>query len=823
MNRPWLRPLIAAVIVVAVTTAGVFVGLALSQPSAVVEAPLVRLPMEPAEVLAASAGEGDDGAPFSESTATIPVVSEPYEGLSPETIALLDAMTEASDPLDALATPAVESAGDYGVSLFSRGDDPCAEEGADDCPDGVRGTVLALYGSEPLEARALVNPPSYSDDPYSEVSCPTVAPEAGAITLGVATNKPTTLSIDYWPETSARGAADTVHLDVALDPVEEADWDAHSGDRNTLLQAYWVQHCVRIGGLEPGVGYVGTVTSIPRDELSGGRNTRISFSAAGNARPATEVLPSGNGMLYVTTYHELDVDATISARLLAVGEAATCDVDSPNELRSVYSEQVSGVSGEWLRDNGYGDEFLRRTSTAYYVPEGSYLVVCVSQAKQDAPSWLDENPLRAERFLVTSPDRTVAVVTVRAVVPAAGELPDSALVSASTVEGQLCGSVESADRGAGFDYGVFTNTTLCDATSTIGRALGSDGSLAIATRARHDGDSNYGLYLLDLAPLVCVGDCPDLPAPSSYSIPLGARESAEATVRLNVSWEQGNQNGASAWEVEQLSSWTLPDVVPDAPRMDTSRVLTAAPIVSGLPLDHMNVFFSLVPDRPVEYAATLHGDCEFSDDTALGTATTRQLTGNATGPVQLTFLNVCFGARYEVEVSLTDSNGVTTTYSPSFGYGERWLGGRITTPRLQTTVDYAVDLSTPATSSGVWLVDSVELWIDGRYVSDLADEGSCLGAATLTAVGNGVLASFATESRGQIRVSLYLADGRNRVNADGSVTTECSAALTGRASRQSFDFDINARSFHVDPYTTSHTTIESSRLELSVDITRVQS
>ena len=821
MNRIWLRPLVASVLVIAVTTAAVFVGLALSQPNAVVQAPPASLPMEPAEVLAASTGADEEGGPLSESIGTVPVVAEPYEGVSPETTALFDAMTEASDPMDALATPAVESAGDYGISLFSGGDDPCADDAGEDCPEGVSGTLLALYGSEPLEVRALVNPPTYSDDPYSEVSCPAVAREAGSISLGVATNKPTTLRIDYWPAASVGGGADTMRLDVALDPAEEADWDAHSGDRDTLLQAYWVQHCSLITGLDPDVEYVANITSTPREGLGGGRATRIWFTSSGNVRPATEVLPSGNGMLYVTTYHELDVDATISARLLEVGEAATCDVESEDEVRSVYRQHVSGVDGGWLRDNGFGDEFLRRTSTAYYVPEGSYLAVCVSQEKQDAPSWRDENPLRAERFLVASPDRTVPVVKLRAIVPGRGELPDSALVTASTVEGQLCGGVASPGRGEGFAYAEFTNITLCDSTSTIGRSLGGDGNFSITTITHHDGDTNRGVYLLDLAPLVCVGDCPELPAPTSYSIPLGARESAEATVRVNVSWEQGNHNGVAAWEVEQLSSWTLPDVVPDAPQLDTSQVLRASPILSGLSLDHMNVFFSLVPDRQVEYSATLHGDCEFGDDGALGTATTRQLSGNASGPVQLTFLNVCFGARYEVEVSLTDSDGVTTTYSPSFGYGERWLGGSITTPLLLTAVDYSVEVSTPASSSGVWLVDSVELWIDGRYVSDVIDEGACLGAATITAIGTRVVASFATESRGQIRASLYLADGSNRVNADGSVTSECSEPLTDRPSRQNFDFDIYARSFHVDPYPTSHSTIESSRLEVTVDLTRV--
>lgn len=825
MNTHWLRYLLATITVIAIAVGMVFVGINLSR-EVPVSAPVAPLPRIPAEVIAPSTSD-PEAEPVAEEpgepTGTVSVVETPYEGLTPETTDLLRAMTEADDPLDALApvtSDELPSGDDLGISLFEGADDPCAE-GGEDCPEGIRSSIFALYGEEALEIRALAEPPTYEEDPYSEVVCPAAPESTTALTLGVATNKPTTLLIEYWPSGSSRWDPAAVRVDVPLDPTEEADWDAHAGDRSGRGQAYWVQHCVRLEGLDPDVTYLASIRAVPRGDGSGYRSTRVEFAVGGGERPATEVLPAGNGILYVTTYHELDVDAKITARLLDVAEQATCEGDRDDWIEAVYGEEVSGVDFYWLRDNGYGDQFNRRSSVAYYVPEGSYLAVCVTQQKEDSPSWLDENPLRAERFLVTAPDQTIPVVTVRALIPGSGAEPDRVTIGASTVEGQFCGAVYSPSSGEDYSSRDFNNSPLCDFSSRVGQALGTDANLVISTSAEHGDSTNRGVYALDLARDVCIGSCPVLPPTSTYSLPLGTREASEGGVRIRVDWEQGRQNGASAWEIEELPSETVPDGERGGPRLDTSQELVASELLYGLPIDHVNVWTMLVPDRPVDYVATLLGDCYIGDTDALGYPTTTEIEGSTSGPVMLEFVNVCFGERYGILVHMTDAEGLTTVYSSEAGTDERWYGSHVTTPLLEIPVDYAFSIETYNSDSDQWIVDSVELWIEGRKLADLYPEGTCIGAGGLESAASDVMARFSTFSHVELRLSVYLADGVNRVQPDGTVVAECTDQITRRPLQQRIAFDMNTEGFHTDPYQTIHTIAGTSRFDVTLDMKRV--
>ena len=825
MNTPWLRHLLAGLCVVAVAVGMLLVGVNLSKP-ATSSNPNAPLPTVPAEVIAPDRGDADAEPAVAPGTSvgSIDVVEAPFEGLTPGTSALLDAMTEADDPLDALspASDELPSGDDLGISLFDGADDPCADaEDAEDCPEGIHSTVLALYGTEPLEIRALADPPSYEDDPRSEVVCPTEPDSTSAVTLGVATNKPTTLRVEYWPTGSTRFSPESGRLDVALDAAEESDWDAHAGDRSHPMQAYWVQHCVRIDGLDPDVEYLASIRAIPRHDESAYRTQRIEFRVGGGVRPATEVLPAGNGILYVTTYHEIDVDARITARLLDAGEEATCVGDRDDWIDAVYGEEVSGVDFYWLQDNGYGDQFTRRSSMAYYVPEGSYLAVCVTQEKEDAPSWLEDHPLRAEQFFVTAPDQTIPVVKVRALVPGPGATPDRVTIGASTVEGQFCGAVYSPRSGGEYANSDFANAMLCDFTSRVGQLIGSDGNLVISTTAEHGDADNRGVYALDLAGSVCVGGCPELPRAAEYSLPLGARDASEGSVNIRVEWEQGRQNGAEAWEIEELPSALVPDEESDGPRLDTSQRLLADPMLYGLPIDHMNVWTRLIPDRPVDYVATLLGDCFLDDTDALGHATRPVIEGTTSGPVMLEFTNVCFGERYGLQVQLTDGDGLTTVYSSAAGGDERWTNARVSTPLLEVPVDYAVNFATYDSDSDQWLVDYVELWVEGRKLADLYPEGTCIGAGMVESAAHDVTARFGTSSRVELRISVYLADGTNRVQSDGTVVAECTDQIMSRPLQQRIAFDMSTRAFHTDPYETIHTIAGTSRFDVTLDVKRV--
>jgi hypothetical protein len=821
MNKPWLKHLLAAICVIAVMVGMVVVGYNLSRPAPASPAanPLPRID---AEVIAPSRNDVDDEPGVQ--TGTIDVVETPYEGLTPETVDLLGAMTEADDPLDALVPAAADelpSGDDLGISLFEGADDPCAEDGAEDCPEGIRSAIFALYGSEPLIVRAMAEPPSYESDPYSEVVCPAAPESTTALTLGVATNKPATLLIDYWPSTSTRWGSETVSVEAPLDPLEEADWDAHTGDRDLLLQSYWVQHCVRLEGLDPDVSYIANIRTMPRDDEGSFSSTRFDFAVGGGERPATEVLPAGNGILYVTTYHERDVDARITARLLDLAEVAACEGDYDDWIEPVFGKEVSAVDFGWLRDNGYGEQFQRRSSMAYYVPEGSYLAVCVTQEKEDAPSWIEDNPLRSERFIVTSPDQTIPVVSIRGLIPGSGPDPDRVTISASTVEGQLCGAVFSPGSGGEYVNSDFTNAMLCDFTSRVGQALGTDANLVITTAAERGDSVNRGAFALNLASNVCIGTCPVLPADATYSLPLGARALSEGGVRIQVTWEQGRQNGATAWEIEELPGERVPDGERGGPRLDTNQALNASEALYGLPLDHVNLWTQLIPDRPVDYVATLIGDCVLDGTDALGYPTTTRLEGSTSGPVMLQFLDVCFGERYGLQVTMTDAEGLTTVYSSEPGTDVRWYRAAITTPLLVVPVDYSFDIETYGTASSQWIVDYVELWIEGRVVAELIPAGTCIGAGRLESAATDVTAAFGSMADVEIRISAFSADGTNRLQPDGTVIAECTDQLTTRPLLQRIAFDMSTQGFHMDPYETIHTIAGTLRFDVNLYIKRV--
>ena len=693
----WLLPVLAGIAVLAVGTASaimafVLLGGGASSPDSAADAPSEAatevVPLiapvgygdEPPPVDLDGDPDTDDVSPYlgsetvpASTAGEPPAIAEGSDGviigsdpasiadlIAPETLALIDTLAVAEDPT---AVPAI-------VPLVDGGD-PCAlpDAPSESCPDGLRSRILSSTALPPLFMWATTSPVIADSPPLTSLACDPVELAEGEARFAVGTNLPATVTITYWPMGN-RADARTLSLDTPESQVAlfEAD-PPRDGAPFTVLK-----HCVVLDELELATRYQVEVVA---ETEAGERRERTHYLALGVdlTRPPARIIPIGLNVVLASAAHRDGETVLLRAGLLSPDSSTDCaDIDTLPQLELVSGTSTARVTLASLERNGYLPEFTQRTGGGFFIPEGRNALICLTSYDDDRPSWNWQVADFTTSTIVQSPDVAVPRVTW-----SGASVRDRSGVSELYVSLAARGTPECGERG--ITVPVYDNwfTTepdrgivLCERFALDGYNFVNTGTFVVRVATRVDGEYKTTSLGLPLGRDRCIGVCEALPPTSHYSIALPIVEVpsglcgssfgecdpptsavSAGTVQLRVDWEHGARNGAETWNVGPIVEAAGVPPVFDVPQFDTAAFPRFVEDVSGTRLE-----FELRSDRPVDYRATLSGDCLLPD-----TVTVVEGRFEST-PERVSFANPCRGATYRVEIELIDDAGRSAQYGP---------------------------------------------------------------------------------------------------------------------------------------------------------------
>ena len=836
----WLLPVLAGITAIAVGAASALIAFVLvggapdvePAPEQTSEAATETVPFispvsygdEALSVNDTAAPETDDVSPYlgSESVPVVPldddglpVGSDPAsiaDLVDDETLAAVETVMAAEDPA---SVPGI-------VPLFDGGD-PCALPGApsESCPEGLRSRILSLTGLPPLQLTATPSPSIGDTSVRDRLVCDPFELAEGELRLGIGTNQPASVTITYWPQGNRADARElslvTPESQVAL---FEADLPS-DGDPALVLK-----HCVVLDGLDPNARYeVRVVAETP----GGDRLERtITVSLRLNlSRPPATIVPIGDNIIVVSATHRFGETLLLRSGLLDDGDDADCtDVDRLYDLELVSEPTTARTSTEWLTRNGYSIDFTERTSGAFFVPEGRNALVCLSTYDDSRPSWNLDLADYTYGTVVQAPDYTVPRVTW-----IGAAVRESARISELTVALGPRGGGTCATRGITVPFAperfgsADGGVALCDALTLDGYGYANTGHLIVRAAARAGDGVKTTSAGLPLGHVRCVGLCDVLPPTSYYtvalplvSVPSGLCGSSfgdcepptsavsGGTIQLRVEWEHGARNGAQSWNMGPIvEAEGVPESF-DVPQFDRTAVPRFVSNASGTFVE-----FDLRSDRPVNYRATLLGDCVRPDTVTIVEGRWESLLDS-----RVSFANPCRGATYLIAVELVDDEGRSAMYSPSTSGSIWWSYLDIPGTPTRLNVSYRVTLLDDdgrATS-----VSQATVMISGnRFFNDWWTRDRCV-------FGSEAADFDATNDRGielpdvvPITASFTLRDGLGAsMGADDDGFADCDLATPGG---DTITVDTSVLLSELRSTGTYNVTAENERLRLSMTIT----
>ncbi|MBX9471699.1 hypothetical protein [Microcella sp.] len=686
----WLLPVLAGITAIAVGTASALIAFVLvggapeSEPApvatAVSEAATETVPF------IAPVGFGDeappldlDGDPETDDVSpylgseTVPAVDVDDEGtpigadptsiadlIDAETLAAVDTVMAADDPA---SVPGI-------VPLFTGGD-PCALPGApsESCPEGLRSRILSLTGLPPLQLTVTPSPSIGDTSVRDQLVCDPFELVDGELRLGIGTNQPATVTITYWPQGNRADARElslfTPESQVAL---FEADLPSE-GDPALVLK-----HCIVLDGLDPNARYeVRVVAETPGGELL---ERTITVSLRVNlGRPPARIVPVGDNMIVVSAMHRYGETMLLRGVLHDDDYDYDCStVETGAPLRLVGEPVTQRSDTEWLARNGFSNQFTERTSGAFYVPEGRNALVCLSSYDDSRPSWNWEVADYTYSSVVQAPDYTVPRVTwINTTVRPSARLSEVTVVLGPR-GGGACAARGITVPFAPERYDDPDIPPLCAGVNLDGFNYYNTGHLIVRAGARVADGVKWTSAGLPLGFQRCAGFCDTLPERSYYTIalplvpvPSGLCGSSfgdcdpptssvsGGTVHLRVDWEHGARNGAESWSMGPIVEAEGVPFLLYEPQFDRTAVPRYVNDASG-----RRVEFDLRSDRPVNYRATLLGDCFLPE-----TVTVVEGRWENLGDSLVSFANPCRGATYSIHVDLIDDEGVSAAYGPT--------------------------------------------------------------------------------------------------------------------------------------------------------------
>lgn len=685
MSR-YLLPLISTVVAIVVAVGAVLVGMRFAAPSEVdvptgTEIVPVLEPVSTGDE--APPAEADDGTlitspAVAEREVRVPAASS--TDLDPGLAEVIDTLTAAVDPAAALL--ALDLPFDSIGSAL--GGDPCAPresapgEGApsDDCPEGLRSTVLPLVSVPEFSMIGQAFPPTYDQyladgNPFGgTLWCDGLVAGEGQVTFGILASAPGTFTVEYWP-TASPGESTTV-TGIVTDAALADAYAAALPTAESLLDLPIVQMCVVLDGFEPDTAYTAVVRGIDFDLRSAAPHTLRFHSAGAPVHPGAQIRTVGENLVFVSGLHP--ADQTVSIRVTSVGTGATPDCAARATIAPLTQADTT-VTAEQLAALRAFPDFDRKHVETFQVPEGSTVLVCVRwYAGGDATSWERQQPLFESSTILQAPDRLVPIVTLQSLTGAAEGQLDVVGVQVASAEGSACSSPLTISVTARLPL------PICESTGGGVRSesdrlwdVGFDGDLVVSLTPRlTTGESAETRFLIPAGDYGCRGECVEPPS-SWYVVHLDpvrqgtglcgsffgsdctppSREVVAGSAVLSVAWVQGESNGRADWNVAPTVDIAPEYVVPPAPVLNTDNVWTFSEPDYRRP--DVTASLLLEVDRPVDYTIT------FGPETAIaqrcGSEGVLQVSGRVESSATVQMPGVCLGGTYQAQIELVDDAG----------------------------------------------------------------------------------------------------------------------------------------------------------------------
>ena len=693
----WLLPVIAGFTAIAVGVASALVAFVLvggtAAPAEPEAAPVVETEVVP---LIAPVGYGDvappvdlDGDPETDDvspylgSATVPVstasgeppvLDEGSDGaiigsdpgsiadlIDAETLAAIETLAAADDPA---ALPGI-------VTLFDGGD-PCAlaDAPSESCPEGLRSRILSLTGLPPLFMFATTSPTIGDPADPDLLTCEPFELAEGEVRFAIGTNMPADVTVTYWP---LGNRADARELFLPTPESQVALFEANpprAGEPFTVLK-----HCLVLFGLQPDTRYQ---VSVVAETSAGERATRTHYVSlnVNLGRPPARIVPFGDNVVLASATHRYGETLLMRGGLLGDDDVANCaNIDRLAALQFLAEPTTRRTSTEWLERNGYLNEFTELTSAAFFVPEGRNALICLSSYDDSRPSWNWEVADYISSAVVQAPDVTIPTVTW-----IGASLRESAGIQQVNVALTPRGAPECGYRALTvpiapdrFSLEPSGGIVLCENLALDGYNFVNTGNFIVRASARLAGGFKDASAGLPLGRDRCVGLCETLPPTSYYSIALPLVEVASGlcgssfgvcepptsavsggTIQLRVDWEHGARNGAEEWSMSPIIEAAGVPWLVEEPQFDTTARPRYVSDSSGARLE-----FDLRSDRPVNYRATLLGDCMLPETVTVVEGRWQNLLDS-----RVAFANPCRGATYNILVELVDDEGRSVAYGP---------------------------------------------------------------------------------------------------------------------------------------------------------------
>jgi hypothetical protein len=676
-----------------------------------------------------------------------------------EVAAAVTAIGSADDPVTVYDLPVLDGEGD-----------PCASDAdpSAECPDGIRGTILGITGTA-FAVFPVLNPPLPAEGGYS-VQCPAsdppIDPEArDRMRFGVGSTAPAaSMTVVYHPVGQPDAAREITAMTTADARTTWEESPFIAAGAKPLIS-----HCFTLDELDPALRYQVTVTA---EGDAGATDTESRYFGLEQdlTRPPVRIVPLLQNVIFTSVPHRAGQSVSVKALPLGDGGPTECGAEEGLlALPPVTEPTTTQVDIEYLESNGFLPDFAKRTGQAFYLEEGSSVLLCLFVYDDDRPSWSWDTAEYRYSVAVHAPDVTVPTVT----------LTDIRLHPSFRSDGHV--SIRAEERG-GRDCGgrSFTLATveelyfasgefeelLCNQDELSGGGNVRSGDVivqAIIGEARN-------AVLLPLSSLACSGAC-ELPESATYQLLLPTTpvasglcgssfgdcepptsEVAAGTATFRVDWVQGNQNGQSGWAVGELAESTPETAPADRPRLNTRAAVVEVTDGSGF---HLEV--ELATDRPAGFAAVLSGDCILPD-------TVIEVTGETGTDGRLVrFADVCHGSSYRVSVLLFDGDTVTP-YGDGFPDGY-WPGGSIRTTSIEKRLNLGYTIADLDAGRNTSLIRPLDVQVNDQRVDlEVMEWGKCFYGDSLSR--RGMVDTVGLAELVTVRVSVGIANGNGAPESD---------------------------------------------------------
>ncbi|MEO6116954.1 MAG: hypothetical protein ABIP33_11265 [Pseudolysinimonas sp.] len=691
----WLLPVIAIVAALAVGVAAVLVGMRFASTQVSATPGIQKSVPMIAPIAAGQKASSIVGSAR---------ISEPGTGdsgpVSPSQQALIDAVISSPDPghtIDVITGGAPVDPGTPAGETPAPGattDDPCSPADGSTppsgCPLGVTG-IVPITDPIPLSYVNAFPYPARTSHLF-DATCGALPPVAGLVPVGIVSGAPIDATITFWPSS---------------DPstTRTVPYSTSAGDRLTFANAETTAHTPADLPQQTGCVFLRVDSSTAYTAQLTGSDSLMRpitpvtflFNGAGTpVHPELEAHAVGGNLLFLSALHA--PSERVEFHLVdANAPSPTCD----SAVLPGVSAESSGnttVTADDLNALGVVDGNTVRTTAAYFLPEGSAMLLCARWFPTVGHSWdLARATWQSLQFAqspsILSPNLNLDSVT--------GPGLAGMTISVSSGAGTVCGSpvvwdpadptrVSGRVMAASLCFPELYGGAHFDGSRFWSLALDPNLVVFISARTSH-GTINV-TRAIDAEARPCTGLCP-LPAPAPFVIPI--TDDGSSSIHLTLSYTGGPENsvGRTTWSMGQVGGAAADATPPDFPQLDTEQAVTAriqtGTLVQPYPLAAV-VTVPLTIDRPVDYRIQLVQDGSATACVRPSPYATAIVTGHLAVSATIDIPYMCLGTNYAANVTLTDAAGHRSVWGQTIGDPTHYWGGNslVQTPTLTGTLHY---------------------------------------------------------------------------------------------------------------------------------------